>query len=116
MKNPNDEPCPPDEIIGTITINAKLDSKTKTWSVYCPQWQCELHDKNLTRCVSVLVAEIETHNAGGPEDWNTFAAREGLPRLKPEAQPKKQPSSRRNWQREIPDDGTMTPNRNIYAF
>lgn len=108
MSTPNETHAPA-EPVEKINISATFDPAMKVWTVACPEWKCTLHTKNLTRTVTMLIAEIETHNEGGEPDWNTFAAREGLAKLRPHHHPKKQPS-RYNYA-PIPDDGTRTPNR-----
>ncbi len=94
----------------TLTINAK---QTATgWQVECPQWKCTIQDKSLTRAVALLCAEVEQHN----DECNGIANKELeelMGRLKPEHRPKKAAS---NWGRTIPDNGAMTPNRNINAW
>lgn len=64
MNNPADEAYAEGDY-AVVTIKARrVDG---VWEVYCPEWRCTLHDKNLTRVVSGLCAEIEIHN----ERWAT---------------------------------------------
>lgn len=70
--NPADMPIPPDLVL-QLHITATFDLETGAWTVRCPEWQCELHDNNLTRCITILVAEIETNNhetLQGEPDWS----------------------------------------------
>ncbi len=73
-QNPQHASCPPDSIVAKVTLNLEMDPETMIWSIYCPEWgRCELHDRNLTRSVAILLAEIETHNEEiiqGEPDWS----------------------------------------------
>lgn len=91
MRNPQEEITPP-ETLNRFTLIAEREGDH--WSVTCPEWKCQLSDKSATRAAARIIADIETTIEGGPEDWNTFAEREGLPRLRPEAQPKATPPLR----------------------
>lgn len=59
--SPKPGPEPSDSPVTTVDIKATFDGKV--WSVYCPQWRCELHSKDLSKCVAALLKEIEEHNA-----------------------------------------------------
>lgn len=48
------------ETLTDLTIIAKLGPDL-VWHVHCPQWQYHGEDKNLTRIVALLLADIETH-------------------------------------------------------
>ena len=95
------EECPPDDPMESVTIVAKLDAKG-IWSVHCPEWKCELHDKSLTRAVAILCAEIENHNDecnGEPTTQILFEKwldRKGMAKLKPEQYLKPAPAQRNN--------------------
>lgn len=88
IENPADQPYP-EGIYKSITIKARqLPGPVAVWEVFCPEWKCTLHDKNLTRCVAGLCAEIEDHNDNtGNEDYNDWAEKNGLPKLKQEHWP-----------------------------
>lgn len=60
IDNPAEVPYP-DGLYTSVSIKARR-LENKTWEVYCPEWHCVLYDKNLTRCVANLMAEIELHN------------------------------------------------------
>lgn len=111
ITNPYEE-CPPCEPQRTVTIKAReLDNGV--WEVWCPEWKCTLHNRNLTLCVADLLAEIQNHNDDcrgkiTTNDMVKWAAKEGLPKLKPEQWPK-QPPKKFGKRKTIPDDGSRTP-------
>jgi predicted RNase H-like HicB family nuclease len=58
--NPQEQPYPED-LYRNVTIKASLRDDW-IWSVYCPEWQCELHGEDLTETVSRILSDIEKHN------------------------------------------------------
>jgi len=108
------EECPPDDPQTEVTIQAKLQDGI--WSVYCPQWKCQLHHKNLTRVAAMLCAEIESHNAECEghfpvhKDFNAWASKNGMAELRKEAWPKPPPTLRgKKHPKPAPDSGKRTP-------
>lgn len=60
MNNPYEADYPPEDL-AKFDIHCKRD-EDGVWSIWCPQWKCELHSKSLTREIVRLVAEIESNN------------------------------------------------------
>lgn len=102
MNNPQYDNYP-EGVYKNVTIEAKMDDDG-VWSVYCPQWQCELHDKNLTRCVAGLVAEIEAHNDGELAE---------LKRYNPDSKLRFKQGKRKDWTGNTICEATAMEPRNV---
>jgi hypothetical protein len=67
----NDEPLPPDDLITEVTLKARMNADG-IWTIYCPEWKCEMHGKSLTKPAAVILASIDDHNEEtlqGEPDW-----------------------------------------------
>ena len=104
--DPPDESYPPDEKIAHVTLRAEL--RGDTWSIACPQWDCEIPDKSLTKGAALILSEIETHNEQIEREEKQLPKEPHYSAI-----PK---NGRHHWRDAypIPDNGTMTPNRDIW--
>lgn len=62
MRNPQEQEYP-EGIYDKFTIEVRLDRETGNYTIYCPEWRCELAGgKWPGERVSSLVDEIVAHN------------------------------------------------------
>jgi hypothetical protein len=59
---PPDEPYP-EGVFKTFTLTFTLDEESGNYSIYCPEWKCELAGGQWPQDrARSLIAEIVTHN------------------------------------------------------
>ena len=107
--DPPEESYPPDEKITRVTLSAEL--RGDTWSIACPQWNCEIPDKSLTRGTALIFSEIEKHNEEIERDEKQLPAEPHYSVVPKD----KRRHCHCDWRDfPAPDNGTMTPNRDIW--
>ena len=102
---------PSDDIVRTVTIHASISTDGR-WHVHCPEWKYHGHGTNLTRLITVLVAEIDVHNHEsmmGEPMWYKNPKQLAECALGVVDHDSRQAQLFKRKRRPMPDDGKRTP-------